>query len=409
MRKILFGWFTAVLIIAVGVVTSCSENENIEAVPDNFPIERGTDVFYEEADASSQQAANEIYNDLIESFIKTETRSTGINFTYPDYYGGAYIDNKGDLTVLIKEGVAQTKAAIPNMLNGNNKVNYKICKYSFKELLSIKDLISNYKAEHDDAIESNYFSYYISQENNQIVVELKDDSTEKIEAFREAVTNSPAVTFVKSKGEIILIATDIKAGSKINTDIGAGSVGYRAKTSDGKTGIVTCAHVISNGATLKVNGTAVGTCTKWHYGDKVDAAFCEVTNSSYVPSNTIDSTTTVLSTETAWPGDGTTFNRRGFKTGAKTGTIISNNADYWAKHPVTKEDIHIVEAVKVKVVAAPGDSGGIVYTYVSSKNIRYTVGIMSAISIDPVTKVPTGEGYYIKAPYVNSTLGLSRY
>ena len=53
-----------------------------------------------------------------------------------------------------------------------------------------------------------------------------------------------------------------------------------------------------------------------------------------------------------------------------------------------------------------GDSGGIVYTYFSNQNKRYTTGIVTgSIKVNGVIK----GGFYSKASLALSTLGLERY
>ena len=49
-----------------------------------------------------------------------------------------------------------------------------------------------------------------------------------------------------------------------------------------------------------------------------------------------------------------------------------------------------------------GDSGGIVYTYVSAQQKRFTVGIIKGIDAN-------GLVYYTKAPEIDSAFNLSRY
>lgn len=60
---------------------------------------------------------------------------------------------------------------------------------------------------------------------------------------------------------------------------------------------------------------------------------------------------------------------------------------------------------KATYTCASGDSGGIIYSYVSSKNQRYTVGIHKGA----VTTNGTTYAYYSKADIVLSTLYLDRY
>ena len=56
-----------------------------------------------------------------------------------------------------------------------------------------------------------------------------------------------------------------------------------------------------------------------------------------------------------------------------------------------------------KYTSSGGDSGGIIYTYISSSNIRYTVGIHKG------TTTISGVKAFTKADLALNALGLERY
>lgn len=366
----------------------------------------------QEKDASSQQAANNVYNALMNSFVNTSatTRGTQIEYAYPENYGGAYINKQGKLVIKIKGEEPQMSGYMRNISISDDNVTYEKCNYSMNELYKVYNSIIEYKRTNTNSISDNYSYVSISQTNNKVVVELKDCSDAAINKFKKAISDSPAILFKASKGDILLVSsTDVNPGSQIVGSYGKGSVGYRAKDKDGNEGIVTCAHVIGNNADLKVGSTVIGKCTNWSFGGHVDAAFCKITKSTYKPTNIINTTTNELSTSVSWPAETTVINKCGAKTGLTSGTIEDATATCWSKHPETGNTIEITDATKAKIDAYKGDSGGIVYTYVSSTGIRYTVGIMNAIEVVAGTEIPTGYAYYIKAPYINSVFNLTRY
>ncbi len=103
-----------------------------------------------------------------------------------------------------------------------------------------------------------------------------------------------------------------------------------------------------------------------------------------------------LSTTISEPGVGTYVNKIGYASGQTGGNITSTNATMTNTSGVTRTNM-----VEVKCYATNGDSGGIFYSYVSSTNTRYTLGVLSA-----------GDGtytYYSKANVINSALGTGRY
>lgn len=119
---------------------------------------------------------------------------------------------------------------------------------------------------------------------------------------------------------------------------------------------------------------------------------------TYPPSNLICNTASyTLSTATSLPGKGTLVNLRGATTNTSSGYILSTDATVYDPQfqttftNLTTADYH----------TAGGDSGGIIYTYISSTNTRYTVGINKGVK--------DGIAYFVKADLALDGLGVSRY
>lgn len=158
--------------------------------------------------------------------------------------------------------------------------------------------------------------------------------------------------------------------------------------------MVTAGHVISQGGTIYFAGEEVGDCSVSKQGGSADAAFIP-TKDNYELSNFISGTLFELSTETSLPGAGTYVNLRGATSGAQGGNIISTNAvEEFNGHAYTN-------LTTAQYTSDNGDSGGIIYTYISKDEIRYTVGVHLGRA--------NGVKYFSKADYVLSTLNVSRY
>ena len=143
--------------------------------------------------------------------------------------------------------------------------------------------------------------------------------------------------------------------------------------------------------------TQIGSCTATQNSGSVDAAFVLVIDpSTYIPSNYICSTSDFLSTTTSRPGSGTVVNKRGQTTGRTTGKIISTNASE------TFSGKFFTNLTNADYASSGGDSGGVIYTYVSSTNTRYTVGVHKGTGSD-------GYKYFTKADLALSALNVSRY
>lgn len=396
MKKIICSFF---VLLFICMVTSCSDD--FEKVSSNERQSPKTIDVCVEADASPQLNAMLAFQKITDAFLKDKTRSS--SFDYPSYYGGAYINEYNKLVVYTTNLSASSDII---RLASTDDIVIKQCSYSYKELNDIMSILNKYKRENsENDIAQNFNLFYLDDAHNRIVVKLNDCSECSINKFIENVCSSDAITFVQSKGGFRELADSVNAGSLItlavsSTQTGAGSVGYRAKTSDGTIGFVTAAHVAIKGKKLKYNGVEFAQAdeTRWQNSKNMDAAFCPISNFEYLPANLIDGSSNYLSTSLSLPGVGTLVNKRGQKTGSSSGYIMSINASC----SVGSELFEGLTSVSREMRCDHGDSGGIVYTFVSSEKKRYTVGIIKGVDDD-------GLVYYTKAPEIDSAFKLSRY
>lgn len=99
---------------------------------------------------------------------------------------------------------------------------------------------------------------------------------------------------------------------------------------------------------------------------------------------------------------GTIINKRGWKSGRTTGTVLSTNYTN-ANMGVINGPI-VTNMSLASFYSDDGDSGGIVYTYISSTNTRFTVGVLRGRLGNDHNKT-----IYTKADIVLSKYGLERY
>lgn len=393
--KKLFGIF-----IIGAILVSCSDDSGIVNPIDNQnPSEKQFNLV--EADASSQLDAMVAYEKLTGSYLNGKTRAVAID--YPSYYGGAYINRDNKLVVYSTD---LSFDADIYKLTGTSNVTIEQCTYSYGELKNVMDALNKYKKDNfENHLAQNFDLFYVDDAHNRIVVELKDCSENNIEAFKKNVCASPTITFTQSKGNFRELVDSVNAGSQItlavsSTQTGYGSVGYRAKTADGTIGIVTAAHVALKGKKLKYKGVefAEADQSRWQNSGNLDAAFCPIKNFNYQPANLIDGSSNYLSTSLSLPGAGTLVNKRGQTTGSSSGNVVSTNASCTVGTTLFEG----LTSVSKQMTCQGGDSGGIVYTYVSAQNKRFTVGIIKGID-------GNGLVYYTKAPEIDSAFKLSRY
>lgn len=344
-------------------------------------------------DESVQENAVAAYDELMASFSVTHSNSG--EKIYPDYYGGSYINNAGQLVVYVTNDAQR-----PAVLSDNADVLYEICAYSYNELLYVMDTLNDYKFEHsNDAIACNFNEFGLFDSENRVIVKLDDLSDASIREFKENVCNSNAIEFEQGDGPVEA-EVDVDAGTQISYSDGSASVGYRVKR-NGVVGFVTAGHAADSvGKSIRYGGstgTIFASCRATQQKGNADAAFCAITNSSYVPTNTLSGTSNTLSTTISEPGVGTVINKIGMKTGHTSGKVLSTNATVTFTSGAT-----ISNLTSASYESAPGDSGGVVYSYIGSTGVRLTLGIHTGAST-------SGTRYYTKANEVNAALGTSRY
>lgn len=221
----------------------------------------------------------------------------------------------------------------------------------------------------------------------------------KQKEFKKYVRNSNSIIFKNSTGglkfqELINPGDNVeKSNNKL------GSMAFQVKrNSDGAIGFVSSGHVFSSNDDVYRNGTYVGSTSVSVVSGSVDASFILLHN--YPNNNTTNLIGGVnnLSTSTSLPGVGTVVNLRGAMN-QSSGKILSTNASNTASNGQ-----FLTNLTTASYLSSDGDSGGIIYSYVSSTNTRYTVGVHLGQDL-----ANGNIKYFSKAPNVLSALGVSRY
>ena len=315
-------------------------------------------------------------------------------------YGGAYINDYGRLVINVKgnsllgtyaDGMDLKTSFMRECKRICSDVEFRKCKFSYDELTEEMDRINAYKVSSNEKFADEFDYYKLDDRLNCIVVELNNFTEENIEFFKKKVSDCEAIIFTKSKNDDVL-DSGILPGASISCLGHTGSVGYRVKR-NGVNGFVTSAHFVKSGASVTSGGRVIGYCDVSVNSGTVDAAFVRVTEGT--PGNTINGMGTTLSTIINEPGVGTMINKCGEYTGATSGRITSTNVT-WSYCGATFT--HLTSAT---YNAMNGDSGGVVYSYISSSGIRPTLGIHRGRT--------HGESIYVKANEINRVLGTSRY
>lgn len=398
MKNFLITSLTAIALFTFGACSDVDLENNLNTQKE-LNAKSINEQPYIEGDASQQEEANEKLTKILKSFGTTFNHLKREIPNYPDYYGGGYITENGSLVVYIHGDVSKGQEKLSTIIGGGN-VEFKKADYSYAHLTSIMDQLNEVLSrEKGSALLDNLTSYALMDRDNRIVVELLNLNETSISTVKKLSSNSSALVFKQSQGKLKLEVNLNPGCGEVYTisPPSAGSFGFRARRiSDSRVGMVTSGHVIGLGLNTYYNGSIIGVCSASQESGTIDAAFIPISNlASFTPTNTLCGTSNTLSTTTSQPGVGTTINKIGVETNATSGTILSTNAS------VPSGGIIISNLTSANYLSADGDSGGIVYSYLSSTGVRPTVGIhMGVIG---------STRYFCKADEVLSTFGLTRY
>lgn len=116
----------------------------------------------------------------------------------PDYFGGGFIDEKGNLVINIKGKLENGKAKVIKII-GSNKIRFQSTKYSNKELNNIMDYLNNFAQKPENKKNTSNLSGWSQMEDNIEVCFKKMDKNSEAD-FRKYILNSEAIRF-KECGE----------------------------------------------------------------------------------------------------------------------------------------------------------------------------------------------------------------
>lgn len=390
------------LILAVCFVACTNEEEDFSLASSSNKMS------VQESDECVQEDANQLNSSLLERF-KVLTRGEGNGKEeYPDYYGGSVINEDGTLTILFTGDSLASVNAIKKISN-SPLLRFKKCQFSFRKLNGIMHFLNENIHRVPTLLKGEIAGFGINESENKIDICLVHKNSFVISLF-DSFFKHPAIKFIET-GKIVEAASDkvyVCPGYKLGLDIANleiyGSFGFSAKELDGKkrVGMVTAGHVVNVANRVAYyNDDIFGYSEKVVQKGTVDAAFIPSFGTDLVPSNAINGDyKAVLSKQISSPGVGTFVNKWGATTGHTGGKILSTNFT-----KVDEDDNTILtDLTSASFTCHKGDSGGIVYTYISSKNTRLTVGIVHGYS-----QSDNSIAVFSKASNVLKELNIERY
>ena len=363
-------------------------------------------------DVSVQESANQLYESLMSAFNSANGKnsSTPSQLSYPDAYGGAYINDSGKLVIYVVESKIEDSSDIDSTIEDisnfspadnvldSTTADYVLepCEYSYTDLNNIMDLLNNYKINNQGSeIANNFKKFGLYDSENRVIVYLEEFNEEKIKEFKENVCDSDAIVFAQGFGAIETQSSWSPGQPARNaSDQGALTLGYRAKF--GSTiGIVTAAHAVKMGRRTNLEWRSFCKSYNSKSWRQLRCCFCKMIN-SHDATNTLYGTGNTLSTTISEPGVGTTINKIGFTSGHTSGRVVATDVS-----ADTDTGVFLTNLTEATYDSEGGDSGGIVYSYIGSTNTRLTLGIHLGRY--------GNNAIYSKANEINDALNISRY
>lgn len=336
---------------------------------------------YDKEFYATQWESIQAYAKLLESFsedIDTCTFSdTGTNAArYPGYFGGAYINDNGELVILTTD-MSDSAVEEIQSTSGSNTIVLP-CSVSLNEMLGKMELIQSQWSYLDgQGVEITMLRDDIL--SGAIMVGIKNLTDEK-KAAVQSIADCNYLKFQDSD-RTCETNTTISAGAGIY-DIGSnisGTVGFSAIRENGTKGIVTAGHVASKrNDRIIYNGESVGIVRYVSYHNKMtaDASFI-LTDSDVTLTSTVVNGYRIVSAITSELPIGTVVSMYGVVSGLTSGKIISYNVSGFYSGSLYEYS----GFANASYTSQNGDSGGPILVYNGASNYSL-VGIHSGSNKD---------------------------
>ena len=301
-------------------------------------------------------------------------------------YGGIFVDEDDILNINQTNDFGIDYLELIDSIN-EEKIDVKInaVQYSLDNLLNVKQYIDNNLLEMVNSL-------YISQEDNNIVITVKENAY--IDIINEILINNidyfdSSMLEFKVDDTLSSLTNSIKAGNKIQYKEGwwifattsYGTVGFNAVDSNGNRGVVTNYHVAPEDKKMtNEDEELLGYASICVLNSTVDASFVPFsTQGDWESTNYVEcSDPSFKITRTADPVEGA----RVWKVGATTGSTYGNITSIYGSATCNYGDLGGVRTITDVIVSdcecEGGDSGGPVITWTNRLSNQGIYGITFA-------------------------------
>ena len=384
-KRLLALVLSVALILSLGALSTSAAD-----ITEVNPLDMHSNEFY-----VNQSNSIETYNELLtamraeaNSYSPSSLSSTS-TATYPDYYGGAYIDEQtGQLTVLLTETGAVVEDEIARLSGATTGILFQECDISYNDITETVDTLSENIAYFE---ELGIFIDGISDDilNGKVIVLVQDLNADKENVIKEFV-GCDYLYFQNSTGAF---PDEAFGGGDSITSLnnnGTSTICCAAERNN-QDGFVIAGHAgdIQN-EKFKSGSTTIGsvTATAYYNNSTADAAFVRA-NSGVTPTSIMKNGGDMWAASAYELPVNTTVWKYGHSTQLTSGQITGTNATVVYENENTHVRYTIKECWTANYASDGGDSGAPVMTFDGNygSSSKYTLyGIHSGASNSSSTR-----------------------
>lgn len=429
--------------LMVGAATSCAVYSYAISNDFRYGNDYNPQSYSIDAEADDiHESSSEKYDYLLRNWSDDPEWPDDRNANFPDFYGGAYINDEGELVIQVTSLNEEVISYFADLIDLEH-VHFSEVKYSLHELFEAQEMINDILTSNDTdaSIRDSINGTGISIENNTVNVYVSSDScvgpVSILDTYSEYANDLCSIDFVKldfadwstEGARIDILEQDlelqntisgilVQPGAPILLRVGSSSsylissVGCWVKDSRGDIGILTAAHDDAyKGQSAFASKTGerpdeyFGTVSTRMFEGAVDAAYVRRDSISFNPITYIDGWDFNLKAASKLMAVGDEIYKRGIGSGVRRGKV--RDIYFNPKANDSSGTVQISDAVLTDCVARSMDSGGIVAGGGSTSS-RYVAGIISGGVWESSTQ-EEAYMYYSKVPSILRAFDLTLY
>lgn len=324
----------------------------------------------------TQSASIKKYNRMLEK-LTANPGARGSLRRYEESYGGAYINENGELVVLLTENVDKNRRMIQEYTEDDSIIT-KTCFYSYNELMEVIDTLNGELrnlAEQGVLVDEMYDDVSL----NRVIIRVRNLNDEKEQLVRDII-DSGCMVFRNSEQGAVLQEGLCGGLGIVSGDNGLPSTLGFCATRNGVEGYVTAGHSANRiGEEFTYNGEVIGevTHTGWYHNTTADAGFIQAKKGGTL-TNYIMGHRCIGATGYEYPS-GPQISMYGQKSGLQRGTIESYHSSF--NESLDFGEYTTIDHARATYKSQEGDSGAPIFLYEGSydgESLCTLIGIHSS-------------------------------